>query len=706
MAFNIYQLDNLDYDDVEPLLDDYIQDVINEFVDSKAGQAHIEKFPQGGFWIGTFIEMAYLYGGYTLPKLTKGNVQEVMEYILPRKLTLMDPSDTDNAIAELTALWQYLGDTYKFRSAKAIAKYLTSIEDDFPQWMFDPSRGGLAKQFMMQGTEAGFDMTTQAGVEAFQEEYNRGLTDRPQLMPPLPEFAMTQAPPDMQQAFELLGLDLPKAGERVNTLALMQQFVGALADLDPDTANQLVSIMEAGAEAEVGAAQADNLRSNLLNMHVGEAPALTEADQERLRAQTITETTPGTIVQDFQTMLEFVQNHKVTLSGKLKQVSLKFLRDLNQRLTHPIDLDLKRPLQKSFPNLHGLYLLMRATSLGQIVAQGKHYQLVLNPEAYASWQQLSPTEQYFSLLEAWFIRSHPEMLGEERSGPLMMGDRCLQAWPRFTAKKSHTFATYDEQDIFFYYLPGIHNVALMELFGLVKLTSAKPEKGKGWRIKKLEVLPFGKSLMALLRDAYVAQNGQWLGINDDTQPLTELQPAVQPYFPEWQHSLMVPTFAFRPDRHIFKVALGKIWRRIAISGEATLAHLSSLILDSVGFGHDHLDQFTYQTPSGRTIEVVHPAYFDGPVFGNIELATDEVKIGSLPLMVGSTMEYLFDFGDCWQFQVQLEALEPAAELEASPGFAKVKGKRSRKSRSQKALGEVIEVHGEAPEQYPDYDEYE
>jgi hypothetical protein len=67
------------------------------------------------------------------------------------------------------------------------------------------------------------------------------------------------------------------------------------------------------------------------------------------------------------------------------------------------------------------------------------------------------------------------------------------------------------------------------------------------------------------------------------------------------------------------------------------------------------------------------------------------------------MEYLFDFGDCWEFQVQLEAIEPVPE-EAPKGFAKVKGKKNRKSASPKVLGEVIEVHGEAPQQYPDYDD--
>ncbi len=141
------------------------------------------------------------------------------------------------------------------------------------------------------------------------------------------------------------------------------------------------------------------------------------------------------------------------------------------------------------------------------------------------------------------------------------------------------------------------------------------------------------------------------------------------------------------------MSLGKIWRRIAISGEATLAALSGLILDSVEFDSDHLDQFTFTNEVGRKVVVSHP-YADG------DLVTTEVTIGSLPLLEGSIMEYVFDFGDWWKFTVQLETVEPP---EATKGAQKTKKPRRRR-RSQKPVGEILERHGESPEQYPDYDE--
>ncbi|MEO0948693.1 MAG: hypothetical protein AAFY11_11225 [Cyanobacteria bacterium J06641_5] len=146
------------------------------------------------------------------------------------------------------------------------------------------------------------------------------------------------------------------------------------------------------------------------------------------------------------------------------------------------------------------------------------------------------------------------------------------------------------------------------------------------------------------------------------------------------------------------MSLVNCWRRIAMSGEATLAEFSRYILDSVEFDEDHLDQFTYQAPNGRKVQVFHP-WADG------DIATNEVRIGSLPLHEGSTMEYLFDFGSCWQFQIQLESIEPPVTPQSTRGSAKAKQTpKARKSAKRPPMGEILEMHGEAPEQYPDYDE--
>lgn len=175
MTFNLRQLDNLTYDEVEPILDAYINGAIEEFVNSPEGEAHIKDYPNGGYWIGTFIEFGYNYGETTLPKMTKGDVQLLMESTLPRKVTILDSSEAEDAIPELVAFWRFLQRQYNLRSAGAIVKYLELIASQFPSMMSDPARGGIAKTFMMMGHQAGFDMTNPQGIEAFQQQYNASL---------------------------------------------------------------------------------------------------------------------------------------------------------------------------------------------------------------------------------------------------------------------------------------------------------------------------------------------------------------------------------------------------------------------------------------------------------------------------------------------------------------------------------------------------
>jgi len=379
------------------------------------------------------------------------------------------------------------------------------------------------------------------------------------------------------------------------------------------------------------------------------------------------------------------------MSVKRQQFSIKDLAELNQQLSTPIDIDLKRPQQKSYPPIHGLYLLLRATGMVKIKAKGKKQYLVLNAPVYEVWQQFNPTERYCTLLEAWLVRSHEEMLGEHQGGHFTEGDRCLQSWQRITSKQKHTFNQKNAVQDHFNYYPGLHNLVLMEMFGLLKITTGKPETGKGWWIKSIEALPLGNPILSLLKNAYIANGMVWLSEVDPSVPYDELQDILQPYFPEWQKTLVLPSSGFRPGRHIFKVSLGKVWRRIALSGEATLEDLSSLILTAVDFDSDHLDSYTYTNDLGREVKVLHP-YAEG------DLSTDEVKIGSLPLSEGSVMEYLFDFGDCWQFQVQLETIE----LNFSPDSSAQKTKKAKKKKTQQPIGEIIEVHGEAPAQYPSW----
>ena len=82
-----------------------------------------------------------------------------------------------------------------------------------------------------------------------------------------------------------------------------------------------------------------------------------------LREQRITETEPGPVVRDFNTLLDFIASHNVMAGGKNHLLPMDALGALNAQMARPIEVRLKRPMQKSYPNLQGLYLMARASGL-------------------------------------------------------------------------------------------------------------------------------------------------------------------------------------------------------------------------------------------------------------------------------------------------------------------------------------------------------
>jgi hypothetical protein len=396
-----------------------------------------------------------------------------------------------------------------------------------------------------------------------------------------------------------------------------------------------------------------------------ELPALTESQKQLLQEISIDENQPGTILRDFQTLIDFLQPKGVEVSSVNNLLPLKVLSELNSRLSHPIDIQLKRPVQKSYPYINGLYLLLRSSGIAQVKGQGKKQSLVLDADALASWSSLNPTERYFNLLEAWLIWGNNEILGEHSDsfGNLF---KCIQCWKRIPDKGAK-FAKYEEQHDISYF-PGLHNVALLELFGFLSIKQGKSQAGKGWRITSLQRLPLGDAMLPLLLQIAIQADLE----DDENVNFGKWQSQFKLFFPEWQHNLIIPHQEFTDGIYIFKVSICKAWRRIAIPAKKPLSWLAEIILDAFDFDYDHLYEFNCKDRFGRTIKIGHP-YMEDPPFA------DQVKIGDLPLEPGGKMTYIYDFGDNWQFDVQLEAINPPD------------------SKIKKA--KIVEIHGEAPKQY-------
>ena len=116
--------------------------------------------------------MGYTHVGVTLPQMTVEDIDEIINELFPNKVTLADPDDADEVIPEVTAFWQFLRRECQLANADAVLAFLYKAEPEFKGKMNDPANFGMAKSFFTAGLDAGFDMTTPEGMEAFRQHYN------------------------------------------------------------------------------------------------------------------------------------------------------------------------------------------------------------------------------------------------------------------------------------------------------------------------------------------------------------------------------------------------------------------------------------------------------------------------------------------------------------------------------------------------------
>ena len=140
---------------------------------------------------------------------------------------------------------------------------------------------------------------------------------------------------------------------------------------------------------------------------------LSTKNQQILRKQVIDDDGPGPVLHDFGKILDFIGPDGVGVSGKYNFFPLKLLPQLNAQMKHPIAIDLKRPVQKSYPHINGLYLVLRASGMVWVEGLGSRQTMVIDNTVLQSWQTLNPVERYFTLFEIWMLKGNPEILGEK-----------------------------------------------------------------------------------------------------------------------------------------------------------------------------------------------------------------------------------------------------------------------------------------------------
>ena len=227
--------------------------------------------------------------------------------------------------------------------------------------------------------------------------------------------------------------------------------------------------------------------------------ALGDRYQPRLAGQQITPGDPGTILKDVNTFLEFIGPGGLVTQSSNATLPSALLPQLNAKSCHPIQLPLKRPLLRDYPNLAGIFILLRVMDLLQL----KGSRLAVNPAAWTVWQSLNFTEQYFALLDALLFHAHSSILAATRNryeepeafapATLFLG-QLSERWREFNYSESVSILGPQG------HLPSWHVFALQQ-FGILEIRPRELVErertawgGRGWLVGAARLTPWGAAV--------------------------------------------------------------------------------------------------------------------------------------------------------------------------------------------------------------------
>ena len=134
----------------------------------------------------------------------------------------------------------------------------------------------------------------------------------------------------------------------------------------------------------------------------------------------------------------------------------------------------------------------------------------------------------------------------------------------------------------------------------------------------------------------------------------------------------------RKGTYILKVLLDKnLWRVVKLSHKTSLHRLHLIIQEAFDFDNDHM----YAFYTGTSYRNGKEFYCANPLGESEEY--EDLTIEDVEFYKGQQFIYLFDFGDKWEFKIQVIDFLENEESDFEP--------------------QIIDIKGKAPKQYPDWD---
>jgi len=412
----------------------------------------------------------------------------------------------------------------------------------------------------------------------------------------------------------------------------------------------------------------------------------------------INEKDVSSTVQDFETLCLYLAENKVVLTAN-RTLGKNICFDLNSRMAYPLPGAKNTHFMKNYPSINLYFTIALRTGLLAPLEGARQKAVLATTDTFAQYQQLSIYSKYLFIFLAWtkyidtdalygdamnrryfdtyLIEYTFEQIGKSQEpitvppsgGYFIEEEKPLQYLMRWCKLLLHHLRDlgligYDEQDTvqLKYYRTIVTKLCPTEL-GAILSTPCQIRRFS-W-INELEEAFVYDEELEIYEDTFTKNPPGTLGF---------LEPFIA-CFPENEinadiiNQLLFPQLAAAGDGMIYKfrINLGSgCYREINCAGNHTFEDLHLAIQDAFDFDNDHLYSFfmSGRAWSGRRIS--SPYCADPPY-------ADEYFIGGAGLSVKQKILYLFDFGDCWKFDITLLSVSKSEDVLKHPVITKTVG---------------------------------
>lgn len=384
-------------------------------------------------------------------------------------------------------------------------------------------------------------------------------------------------------------------------------------------------------------------------------------------------------INDFEKFIEFNEIEKSILTAQKGVLGKKDSFKLNELLIYKKDVEAPTLNQDKYPVIEFMFTLALDSKLYIKGGDEKGKLRLIETDRMESYKSLNKYEKYIFLLQTFWTKYK----FKEKFGRWVNVFNIYNTLDNISeSKEGDRIIKYSDADTMF--SEGAEFFHQLKFFGFGEIELIDGAKGKYEdSIKAFLPNEFGIEVIGFLVEEALI----FWGIDDLELLLNKIgfkmRANKDEAFERFQYLFADESvnntvddnyMMYAKGVYTFKVSLSKtVWRKISLSHTHTLGDLHNSIQQAFNFDNDHLYVF-YIGGNRRTGMPVYCEYASGYRYEEDEDVAENTTIASLDLYEGERMVYLFDFGDEWEFNLELINIDEEAPLLLKPIVVEEKGK--------------------------------